>query len=70
MPSKEKCEWDSDEERYWVDENPCPETNKLPFGDASIALVDEKAGGIIAWFGGPDNPSHMAYTVLEMLQDV
>jgi hypothetical protein len=38
-------------------------------GKQSVALVDEEQGGIIAWFGG-NKPQHMAYTVLEMLQDL
>lgn len=33
-------------ERYWIDDNPI----EHPFGKYTVAVVDELAGGVIAYF--------------------
>ncbi len=31
--------------RYWIDDNPL----ERPFGEHTVALVDEEAGGVVAY---------------------
>lgn len=37
--------FEDDDVRYWIDVNP----TKKPFGEATVGICDEKAGGIIAY---------------------
>jgi hypothetical protein len=42
---------DGHEDRWWVlDNGMLPTEGEFPFGDHTISLVDEEAGGIVAYF--------------------
>ena len=52
------------DERFWVDGFPL----KTPFGEDTLGIVDEEAGGIIAYVGLEDNARFIvaALTMKEM----
>lgn len=48
------------ENRFWIDESP---TDIRPFGDSTYAIVDEQAGGIVAYA----NDSGLAESIVNFL---
>ena len=46
--------------RYWIDDNP----DEKPFGEHTLGIVDEDAGGVIAYVGTEE----LAQTMLKALR--